>query len=530
MHNNKNKTIKVFQYSILGLVVAGTQFFHAQATQLDSINISAVEKNIRINDPYISFFQPLDFSRTTFQYSSTKQNFKRVQTPEETGSFTFLSEGVYKLNNKIALSGRLKADKTTEDNVPYILSDERTNNSSFIYNPSYYWVSRSAKWQKQSYLINGQFAYNPVKPVILQLGGEGMYAKSYRQNADPRPKVDDYKYKAFAKLGLNWKQHALFGKLSYVHHYKGNDIMFVNMKGNVPANDSIYIRYNEGYGNQYIGITQYKTSEYKMGGYISGGEYAFNSNNTHFSAGYDYKNLIERFYRVFEYQDANYNWQKDYTKYSGLKTKLHSFYLNFLENYNGKKWASMMTYQDQLDTNYNYPLDYTSYRLEQKNLSWQNSLIWFNHKNEAFKVLFDAAYGKNRVKDLSVVMDRKLSFFNYRLGAEKEFALKSSHKLAIGLSQNLYVPLEKEFNYQPYQSTKENIFATKIAQPDFAYDATPKIGLNFNANYIFDQNKIRYELFASFSQIWLMNSTYKNQVDYNGRANHVALVGLNVYY
>ncbi|MDR3026383.1 DUF6850 family outer membrane beta-barrel protein [Chryseobacterium sp.] len=116
----------------------------------------------------------------------------------------------------------------------------------------------------------------------------------------------------------------------------------------------------------------------------------------------------------------------------------------------------------------------------------------------------------------------QLSFFNYRLGAEKEFALKPLHKLAVGL--------KKEFNYQPYQSTKENIFATKIAQPEFAYDATPKIGLNFNASYIFDQNKIRYELFGSFSQTWLMNSTYKNQVDYNGRANHVALVGLNVYY
>ncbi|WP_167367453.1 hypothetical protein [Chryseobacterium carnipullorum] len=56
--------------------------------------------------------------------------------------------------------------------------------------------------------------------------------------------------------------------MSYVNHYKNNDIIFVNQGGNIPANDSIYIRYNEGYGNQYIGNTQYKTSEYKMGGYI----------------------------------------------------------------------------------------------------------------------------------------------------------------------------------------------------------------------------------------------------------------------
>ncbi|MGH1519151.1 DUF6850 family outer membrane beta-barrel protein [Chryseobacterium sp. JK1] len=530
MHNNRKKTIKIFQTSMLGLAALGSQFFHAQTTHLDSINISSVEKEIRINDPYISFFQPLDFSQTSFQFSTTKQNFKRVQTAEKTGDFTFQSEGVYKLNNKIALSGRLYADKITEDNVPYILNDERTDSSSFIYNPSYYWAPRAARWQKQSYFMNGQFAYNPIKPVILQLGGEGRYSKSYRQNADPRPQVDNYNYKAFAKLGLKWHQHSIFGKLSYVHHYKNNNIMFVTLGGNIPANDSIYIRYNEGYGNQYIGNSQYKTSEYKMGGYIWGGEYAFNNANTHFSAGYDYKNLIERFYKVYEYQDASYAYHTEYTKYSGLKTNLHSFYLNFLGNYNGKKWASSMTYQDQLDTNYNYPLEYRTYHLEQKNLSWKNSLIWFNHKSEASKILFDAAYAKNHVKDVSVVMERKLSYFQYRLGFEREFCLMPFHKFSVGITQNLYVPLEKEFNYAPYQSTKENIFVTKIAQPDFAYDSTSKMGLNLNASYRIDEGKIRYELFGSFTQVWLMNSTYKNKVDYNGRANQVAVVGLNVYY
>ncbi|REC49534.1 DUF6850 family outer membrane beta-barrel protein [Chryseobacterium pennipullorum] len=530
MQIKKKETIKFFQFSMLGLVAMGSQFLHAQTTHLDSINMSAVEKNIRIENPYISFFQHLDFSRTSFQFSSTNQNFKRVQTPEKIGSFVFQSEGAYKLNDKIALSGRLQADKTTEENVPYILSDERTTHSSFIYNPSYYWVPRAARWQKQSYFINGQLAYNPIKPVIVQIGGQGRYAKSYRQNADPRPKVDDYDYKAFAKLGLKWRQHTLFGKLSYVNHYKNNDIMFVDLKGNVPASDSTYIRYNEGYGNQYIGNTQFKTSEYKMDGYIWGGEYAFNNATTHFSAGYDYKNVIERFYRVFEYQDASYNYHKEYTKYSGLKTDLHSFYLNFLGDYNGKKWASSVTYRDQLDTNYNYPLEYRTYRLEQQNVSWQNSVTWFNYKNEIFKVILDADYGKNHVKDLSVVMDRKLSFFNYRIGAEKEFALMPSHKLSVGITQSLYFPLKKEFNYEPFQSSKENIFVTKIAQPDFAYDATSKMGLTFNAGYSFDKTKIRYELFGSFTQIWLMNGTYKNAVNYNGKANQIASVGLNVYY
>ncbi|WP_228425852.1 hypothetical protein [Chryseobacterium carnipullorum] len=66
MHNNRKKTVKVFQYRMLGLAVLGSQFFHAQITHLDSINISSVEKNIRLNDPYISFFSLWIFRRQLF--------------------------------------------------------------------------------------------------------------------------------------------------------------------------------------------------------------------------------------------------------------------------------------------------------------------------------------------------------------------------------------------------------------------------------------------------------------------------------
>jgi hypothetical protein len=66
-------------------------------------------------------------------------------------------------------------------------------------------------------------------------------------------------------------------------------------------NDSIFIQYNEGYGN-HIEILNMEDSEYKVNGYVWGGEYAFNTSNTHISVGYDYVNVIERFYKKYEYQ------------------------------------------------------------------------------------------------------------------------------------------------------------------------------------------------------------------------------------
>ncbi|MDX8570358.1 hypothetical protein OZ666_01605 [Elizabethkingia sp. HX QKY] len=530
MRNKYKSNFNFFISGITGLATLGSQLLFSQSTQLDSINISTPEREIRVENPYISFFQPLDFSRTSFKYEGTKQNFKRVQSPDKIQSFIFNSEGVYQLSRKVVLSGRLQAERTTEDEVPYILNDERTTNSSFIYNPSYFWAPRAAKWLKQNYLINGQIAYRPITSVIAQLGAEGNFGKSYRQNADPRPKVDNFKYSVFSKIGYNWKQHSLFAKGRYINHLKKNDIMFVSRNGNVPANDSIYIRYNEGYGNPYRD-SEYKDSEYKKNGYAWGGEYAFNTSRMHISVGYDYMNVIERFYKKYEYVDANDKKIKVFNKYSGLKTNLHSFYINYLGNFSGYKMASRLAYQDQLDTNYNYVLQYTSYRLEQQNLNWKNSLVWFNHKNEAYKLLLNLGYGKNRVRDVSVVMDRRLSFFEYHAGIEKEFAIISGHKLAVGVGQSLYILVQKELNYMPYQSSTENIFVQRIVKPDYAYDSTPKIGLNLNAAYRWDSNKIRYEFTGGFNQLWLTNKTYKETVTtYNGRPNTVTTIGLNVYY
>ncbi|OPC05914.1 hypothetical protein BAS10_13810 [Elizabethkingia meningoseptica] len=530
MHN-KNKTFFNFFISgMTGLATLSGQLLFSQSTRMDSINISDVEKEIRLENPYINFFQPLDFSATSLNTEFRKQQYKRVQSPEKTANYNFESKGVYQLNSKVVLSGNLKINREQEQNVPFILTDERTTNTSFIYNPSYFWAPRGAKWMKQKYQINGQVAYRPVKFLITQIGVDGKFNKAYRQDADPRPAVSTYQYNVFGKIGVSLKQHTLFAKGRYFNNFRRNNIVSVNSNTNVPSNDSIFIRYNEGYGNQYNGM-QYGTTEYKADGYIWGGEYAFNTPNTHISLGYDYLNAIERFYRIYEYQAADLSKHRVYEKYSGLKTDLHTFYINYLGNFSGYKMASRLTYQDQLDANYNYVSQYTSYRLEQQNLRWNNSLTWFNHKNEGYKLLLNLNYGSNHVRDASVIMDRKLSFFEYHAGVEKEFAIAPAHKLAVGLGQSLYIPIQKSFNYVPYQSSKENVFVQRIARPDYAYDSTPKIGLNINAAYRWDNNKIRYELTTGFMQLWLTNKTYKEtNTEYNGRPNMVASVGLNVYY
>ncbi|MCJ7932744.1 MAG: hypothetical protein MUW56_03670 [Chryseobacterium sp.] len=511
------------------ILILVNQCMFSQNTRMDSIDISTVEKNIRLENPYLSFFHPLDFSATSFNYSASKQGFKRVQSPDKAEAFNFNSQGVFQLSPKIALSGRLNAIREKEHNVPFILTDERTTNQSFIHNPSYFYVPRPADWLKQDYNIYGVVAYRPVNLIIAQLGVEGDFTKAYR-DADPRPKTDRYLYHIFSKIGLSWKGHTLFAKGKYFNDYKKNDIMYVNLNTNVPSNDSVYIRYNEGYGNQYKGEL-YSSTEYKSDGYIWGGEYAFNNKNIHLSAGYDYQYSVERFYRIYSYKEPNEKEQRVYNKYSGLRTDKHSAYLNFLGRFNGYNWASRLDFWDQLDDNYNYALQYKTYRLHQYQLRWNNSLRWFNSRNESQKINLDLLYGRNRVKDISVVLDREINYIQYALGYEKEFRLNSADKLALGAEQYLYIPVHKSFSYIPYQSTRENVFVQKIAIPDYGYDASSKAGLSLNLKYKMDRKKIRYELEGMITQNWLAGHQYKRAVPgYNGNANFIASFALKVFY
>lgn len=528
MHHYKNIHSFYRCFPVLLLLMVHQGLF-SQENRMDSIDISTVEKNIRLENPYLSFFHPLDFSMTTFSYTVNKQNFKRVQSPEKSEAFNFNSQGVFQLSPKIALSGSLNAVREKEYAVPFILTDERTTNQSFIHNPSYYYAPRPGDWLKQDYNIYGVMAYRPLNFLITQLGVEGNFSKAYR-DADPRPKTDHYVYNVFSKVGINWREHTLFVKGKYFNDYKKNDIMYVNLNTNVPSMDSVYIRYNEGYGNQYKGEL-YSSTEYKSDGYIWGGEYAFNNKNIHFSAGYDYQYFIERFYRIYSYKGTDNRERRVYNKYSGLRTDKHRIYAGFLGKFNGYNWASKIDFRDQLDDNYNYALQYKTYRLHQYQLAWNNSLSWFNSGNESQKIHMALLYGRNRMKDISVVLDREINYLQYDLGYEKEFRLNPSDKLALGLEQYLYIPVRKNFSYLPYQSTRENIFVQRIAIPDYKYDASAKAGLTINVKYKMDRKKIRYEIEGVVTQNWLASRQYKQAVpDYNGNANIIASFALKVFY
>ncbi|WP_419870008.1 DUF6850 family outer membrane beta-barrel protein [Chryseobacterium sp. CT-SW4] len=506
---------------------------YGQENHLDTINIDYLEKEMRIQNPEMAFKNGMDFSNAYLYLDYSKLDFKRTQTPGSTTKYGFGSSGVFQYNSKIILSGKLEVSREDEKDVPFILTDERTTDQNYISNPSYFYAPRNSDWMKQNYQIGGNIAYTPVKNLFMVVGIDGKFTKAY-SNSDPRPKIGNFNYTASGKLGYQLSNHSLFVKTSYFNRKKESDISYSVSELNAPSYYETYIRFNQGYGNYYYN-DGFSDTEYKYDGWSYGAEYNFNNGETYLNAGYNNEYYIDRMTRRYSYQtqDANGVLRTfyDIKKLTGLQTERNTYHINYLGNIKDWKWSSLLKLTDQQDINYDYVNKYTSYRVYNTEIKFNNVWSKYNKKGELLRLILDAGYGDQDIKDISVVLQKKLRFLTYQIGGEKEFKVKPDQKISLEVKHSLYLPLENVINYEPYQSSNSNIFVENIVMPDYLYDSSTHMSLNMKVKYLLNIKKVRYEFYASGGQMFYVNSDNKNvKVVLNISNNSYFAVGLNFYY
>ena len=518
----------------LGLccVICGASL-NAQQTKLDSISLDPIEKSFRIAHPEVNFLNPLEFTETNVFFEHNKLRFSRVQTPEESNQIGFGSIGVFQLNPKLVLSGELKVVSENEKQVSFILTDERTTNQNFISNPSYFYAPRKSNWLKQHYDVNGNIAYKPWKGLLLGAEVNGSFLKAYG-NRDPRPEIGNIDYNIDARLGYQLGQHTVSLKGGYFNRKKESSIAYAYTEHNAPNYYETYIRFNRGYGNFYYN-SGYSDNWYQYDGIGLGAEYMFQSPSHFLVAGFRNEEYIDRMTRFYTYQIRDENnvlrTIRDRLKISGLKTQKHQTYIKYLGNFGDWKWNSDFNLLYQVDLNYDYQNLYTSYKAWNQQINWRNAVSKYNDKNELLRVSLHVDYSRQSIKDLSVIMHKKLQSFQYHLAALKEFKLKNSQKLALEVQQGLYLPLDSKMHYLPYQSSIENIFVKNIAMPDYFYDSSIRMNIGAQLKYMMDHKNVRYEVYATGKQwFFVENVNGKDKGDLDTGASQYVALGLNFYY
>lgn len=505
---------------------------YSQTTRLDSINITDAEKHLRISNPEIAFDNTLLFSDAYLFYNQDELHFKRIQTPENTAKFGFGAKGIFRYNSKIILSGNLEVTSENEKDVAYVLTDERTTDQNYISNPSYFYVPRKSDWLKQNYKIGGNLAYRITGNLMFVANVNGAFLKAYGQS-DPRPEIGNVKYDANVKLGYQIGKHRLFAKIGYFNSRKESDIIYTVSELNAPNYFDTYIRFNQGYGNYYYN-NGYSAAFYQYDGVSYGGEYQFSGNRSFFAVSYQNEYYIDRMQKNYSYQirDANNVLQTYYDrqKLTGLKTDRNTVSANFLGNLGSFKWNSMLNVTDQKDINYDYVNLYTSYRALNTDYNFTNTFSKYNAKKEKLSVGFNLNYQVLDIKDISVVLHKKLNALQYQINGEKEFRIDARQKWSVGLNQSLYLPLKSELNYVPYQSSQENIFVKNIVQPDYWYDSSSRFSLGLQLKYLIDLKNVRYEIFATGHQTYFVKNEVPVTNLINTNENRFLGFGFNVYY
>src|SRR5690606_8319053 len=188
------------------------------------------------------------------------QNIKRVQTADKTQNYQFITEGVYRINEKIKVFGDSSFNKQIEKGIAYNLSSQRTQNQ-FLLSPNYYYSRAKGAWDNQFYQFTGGGSDAITRNLFLGL------------------RVD-YQILLMARhiASLSFSQRIF---------KEENQIYYENKTLNTARDPEYYIRFSSGYGfniyNENFSVYLNKLTSNKVGL-----DYSYSNSNHFFSLHYFY--------------------------------------------------------------------------------------------------------------------------------------------------------------------------------------------------------------------------------------------------
>lgn len=506
--------------SLMILTSFSCAIFYAQEREV--LVDDFIEQDVIRKDPYIAFKQNTpNFTTTNLSYSIRSNKFKRVQVGEKENHFDFQTYGIYKISKNIIISGKIGFNRITEKNVAYTLDDSRTDGDNFTIKSIYYYIGRKGDWLKQNYNLEGIVAYRFLNNFIAQLSIEGIYNENFR-NIDPRPKVANVNYYVLGKLGYKTGHHHFLVSAGYLNKDKNLDIYYhQNELNNFNVSPETLLRINEGYGNNYIAGVSVIKNLYKNKGQVLGGEYAYLTDKFLVRLGYQNVYSLTKNYDDF--------YENPYRKIFALKEEGHRVFFDFQKKYEHLVWNTQMDAKYSSFLNYNYLKEATSNKQEQIDVVFRNLLISKNNREtDLYGVNF---YFKDFYsKDLSVVLDKRITAVGMNLLYGKSFFVNERSSLFFNIDNDFYLPIRQKFEYTPYHSTSENVFVVKIASPDHYYDSSYRYSPNLEIGFRKKTKLFNWQATINVQQTFFVkNNTFKIKImDTNSNLN--LLLGLKVFY
>ena len=450
------------------------------------------------------------------------QNIKRVQTADKTQNYQFITEGVYRINEKIKVFGDFSFNKQIEKGIAYNLSSQRTQNQ-FLLSPNYYYSRAKGDWDNQFYQFTGGGSYAITPNLFLGLRVDYQNLLMAR-NIDPRPKNTGNDMQYMLQLGYQWKEHMASLSFSQRIFKEENQIYYENKTLNTARDPEYYIRFSSGYGfniyNENFSVYLNKLTSNKFGL-----DYSYSNSNHFFSLHYFYTKGDQPYYMRNDDSGTNTRPLEEdkYIRYNHF-FKTHKMYSFYKHNKQTFPISVFVSFENTQGNNYIATTNSTNALFKTSNfelVAMYDSKRFFDHFG------IDIKNQTINVKDYLGSTDKKNSTLDLSIFAQKDFPIKNN-KLYTHLGLGVIMPLENQLHYNAVSQDQD--FANHVILKDNIFDGTTKFKSSVILGYdlaLPKKNTLRIK--ANYQL--LQGKSNENQLDYQIKGtNHFYGLGLMIVY
>lgn len=522
------------KYSFLFLIIFFLSSFNHLWAQ-DSILIGTHSSNQLIKDQVFNNpaaamqWNVKNFTQSKVYFNYKKNEFSRKQTAKETQKYGFITDGFYSFSNDLKVFGNLLIEKSEETKVPYVLSEQRTEEEEVISSPHYFVVPRAGDWTNQKYYLKGGVSKSFFNHLILTAKFD-FTAEKYSRKIDPRPEVTKNFLKGEMQLGYTINSHLLYASGGYSQLKKDYNIIYSNNDLNYEAYPETYLRFHAGYGRIINAMfSKYGTTGssrmyfYRTQTPFFGGGYSYAKNNTLFNASYNYSQSMETFY-LFKFAD------EDYKRFK-YRVKTHKAELYFRKKNNNNIYQSYLDYQKDNGLNYDVYSQGSNYKNSLQKISFQFSIL--NEENDFKNYNFGIVgnYALNKYQDVLTSIFTKINSLNAGIFINKDFKAWAEDKFNAGININAYFSISTQFQYNNVTGTNPNTFIKEVLFHDYAFNTTNRLEPGFDLQYFKKlKNSKKLVFYCNTMVIFALQDSSKYYANMNTKSSFAVNAGIQLNY
>ena len=488
--------MNVLKQRLLLLMLCGSFAVQAQLTDSIAVNQNTFYRPFETalwETPLFYTSQQLhDYTQTQLDFRQADRHFKRVQTAAKTSEIRFLTKGIFNIQPRLRLFGDFEFRNTTEQELGYNLSTERTEYQNVL-SPNYFFAPKKGDWKIQHYTLDGGFTYAFRNGLLL--GATAVYrtGKHYRI-VDPRPEIVAARYGATLHGGYVLGKHRIFAAAGMGKNTETATIMYVQDAQNAPAYPETFTRFSSGYGrvlfnssfNSYI----YNTIDRNL---ATG--YQFQNARNSLSVRYKYDKSLQDFYRKNAEGQVLIDDAQIAYRYRVVthKTAAQYFHDGAQRDYNVQ-----LSYEQQQGDNFSVAEDGQNFRKNLDRASLTAGIIHKQQQRVAYAAEFGIVYSKHAYIDLLGSTDKRLNTIETQLSVNRDVWANAANRLNIEVQGSYYFATDQNLSFVPAASNTS--FADNVIFPDHAYDVTAKCVPRMAVHYYISLPKTKtLRIFADYS-------------------------------